>query len=133
VTSDGTSYNHQSDCVYSIGIDSIWKVSTNEMAFTNSLKMKAAVILGVVHMVFGLCLRLLNNLRQKRYSDVLTTTLPQLVFMGCTFVYMDYLIVYKWSNSYSDATTAPSIISTMISVYVNMAQPNSKDLLFWPN
>lgn len=103
------------------------------MAFTNSLKMKAAVIIGVVHMVFGLCLRLFNNIRQKRYSDVFTTTLPQLVFMGCTFVYMDYLIIYKWNNLYPDPTTAPSIISTMIAVYVNMARPNSRDLLFWPN
>lgn len=110
----------------------MWKVSDNEMAFTNSLKMKIAVILGVVHMLFGLFLKLLNNLRQKQWVDLLTLTLPQLLFMGCTFLYMDFLIVYKWTHLYEDSRTAPSIISTMIAVFVNLAKDNPKDYLFWP-
>lgn len=122
----------QPDCVASFGLDSIWKVSTNEMAFTNSLKMKAAVIIGVIHMMFGLLLRLFNCLRRKKYLDVLVLAIPQILFMTCTFVYMDYLIVYKWMSVYEDSRKAPSIISTMIAVFVNMAGYNEKDLLFWP-
>jgi V-type H+-transporting ATPase subunit a len=45
---------------------------------------------------------------------------------------MDYLILYKWNHTWADSKTAPSIISTMISVYVNMARDNPKDVLFWP-
>lgn len=122
----------EDDCVYPFGIDSIWKTATNEMQFTNSLKMKAAVIIGVVHMMFGLFLRLFNNIKQKKILDIITLTIPQIIFMTCTFVYMDYLIIYKWSSQYDNSTTAPSIISTMISVFVNMASENAKDLLFWP-
>lgn len=36
------------DCVYPIGIDPIWYISKNELAFMNSLKMKVSVILGVL-------------------------------------------------------------------------------------
>jgi V-type H+-transporting ATPase subunit a len=122
----------EADCVYAFGMDSVWKVADNEMAFTNSLKMKVAVILGVVHMLFGLFLKLLNNLRQKQWLDLFTLTIPQLLFMGCTFLYMDFLIIYKWTQHYPDPRTAPSIISTMISVFVNLATDNPKDYLFWP-
>jgi V-type H+-transporting ATPase subunit a len=110
----------------------MWKVSINEMSFINSLKMKVAVILGVVHMMFGLFLRLYNNIRQKKWTDILLLTIPQLVFMCCTFVYMDYIIIYKWSQNYEDTSKAPSVISTMIAVFVNMAKYDPKDLLFWP-
>ena len=117
-----------------MGVDSIWKVSLNEMQFTNSLKMKMAVILGVVHMMFGLLIRLYNNYRLGKWVDFFTLTIPQLVFMGCTFVYMDFIIVYKWSREFEDSSRAPSIISTMIAIYVNMGKhdPNDpKDILFW--
>lgn len=94
------------------------------MAFTNSLKMKAAVIIGVVHMMFGLLLRLYNCIRRSKYLDVFALAIPQIIFMTCTFVYMDYLIVYKWMSIYQDSKTAPSIISTMIAVFVNLAKFN---------
>jgi V-type H+-transporting ATPase subunit a len=101
------------------------------MQFTNSLKMKIAVIIGVVHMLFGLMLRVINNLRKRKIAELVTLTLPQIVFLACTFLYMDFLIVYKWFTNYKDTKTAPSIISTMIQVFVNMASENSSDLLFW--
>ena len=94
------------------------------MAFTNSLKMKAAVIIGVVHMMFGLFLRLYNCIRRKKYLDVIVLAIPQIIFMTCTFVYMDYLIVYKWMSIYKDSKAAPSIISTMIAVFVNLGSYN---------
>lgn len=49
-------------------------------------------------MVFGIFLKLANNLKQKQYLDLFTLTIPQLLFMGCTFVYMDYLIIFKWAH-----------------------------------
>jgi V-type H+-transporting ATPase subunit a len=113
-----------------MGIDSIWKVSENAMQYTNSLKMKIAVILGVVHMIFGLFIRLLNNFKKKKYSEMFTLTIPQIIFLLCTFVYMDYLIVYKWLSSYPNSASAPSIISTMIQVYVGIGSAG-KDITFY--
>ena len=86
--------------------------------------MKTAVIIGVVHMMFGLLLRLYNCIKRKKYLDAFVLAIPQIIFMTCTFVYMDYLIVYKWMSIYQDSKTAPSIISTMIAVFVNLAKFN---------
>ena len=71
------------------------------MQFTNSLKMKLSVIIGVAHMVLGLFIRFINGIRKKDWIDVFTLTLPQTIFMFSTFVYMDYLIFYKWTMDYS--------------------------------
>lgn len=89
------------------------------MQFTNSLKMKVAVIIGVAHMMLGLLIRFLNGFKSKNYADIILLTIPQTVFMVCTFVYMDYLIIYKWFQDYSEEANAnaPSIIATMIAIF----------------
>lgn len=85
--------------------------------------MKLAVIFGVVHMMLGLFLKIYNCFRQSKWVDLFTLAIPQIIFMTCTFVYMDFIIVYKWSTDYTGKTDqAPSIISTMIAIYVNMAK-----------
>lgn len=44
----GKDVKFKNDCVYPIGIDPKWYVSIDELNFMNSLKMKIAVILGVL-------------------------------------------------------------------------------------
>lgn len=56
------------DCVYPFGIDSIWKPSLNNMQFTNSLKMKMAVILGVAHMMLGLTIKIINSIKRSKWA-----------------------------------------------------------------
>lgn len=70
------------------------------MQFTNSLKMKIAVILGVTHMMLGLGIKIINGIRRRKYLIIFTQTMPQIIFMLCTFVYMDFLIIYKWNTNY---------------------------------
>lgn len=121
-----------SDCIYPVGVDSIWKRAENQMQFTNSLKMKLAVILGVTHMLLGVCLRILNTIRKKKWLSLFTLAIPQLIFMLCTFAYMDFLIIYKWSKDYSGEKSqySPSIIATMISVYAGFGDSPT---VFWPD
>jgi V-type H+-transporting ATPase subunit a len=57
----GTCVRTPSDCVYTWGIDPVWFNATNDLLFVNAFKMKWAVILGVITMVFGIILKAVNS------------------------------------------------------------------------
>jgi V-type H+-transporting ATPase subunit a len=64
------------DCVYPVGVDPAWYLGTNELAFMNSQKMKLAVILGVLQMSFGVCMKGLNSIYFGRKVDFFFEFLP---------------------------------------------------------
>lgn len=45
---------------YPLGIDPVWSLAQNKIVFHNSFKMKLSIILGVVHMIFGVCMNVIN-------------------------------------------------------------------------
>lgn len=45
---------------YPLGVDPVWALAQNKIVFHNSLKMKLSIILGVVHMIFGVCMNVIN-------------------------------------------------------------------------
>ena len=47
---------------YPIGLDPIWALSDNKIQFTNTLKMKFSIIIGILQMIFGLVLGLFNHM-----------------------------------------------------------------------
>ncbi len=47
---------------YPIGLDPVWALSDNKIQYTNSMKMKFSIIIGISQMIFGLVLSLFNHM-----------------------------------------------------------------------
>lgn len=45
---------------YPMGLDPVWVLAQNKIIFQNSFKMKLSIIFGVTHMMFGVCLSVVN-------------------------------------------------------------------------
>jgi len=83
--------------VYPFGLDPAWKVSSNELLFFNSFKMKLSVILGIIQMFIGTCLKGVNAIYFKEKYDFMFEFIPMVLFASSLFVYMIVLIFMKWS------------------------------------
>uniref|UniRef100_A0A3Q2YTN8 V-type proton ATPase subunit a n=1 Tax=Hippocampus comes TaxID=109280 RepID=A0A3Q2YTN8_HIPCM len=104
---------------YPFGIDPIWSMAVNRLSFLNSYKMKMSVIIGVIHMSFGVVLSVFNHLHFQQKYDVYLLFLPELLFLLCLFGYLVFMIVYKWlAFSARDSSQAPSILIHFINMFV---------------
>ena len=111
------------DCVYPFGVDPVWSVSSNGLTYMNSMKMKIAVIIGVIHMTFAVFLKAANSIYFRKWIDFIFEFIPQLTFMVLLFGYMDFLIFFKWTVDWTGNTAnAPSIITTMINLPLGLGQ-----------
>lgn len=63
--------------------------------------MKISVIIGVIHMTFGIVLKAVNSVHFKKNLDLYFEFIPQIIFMVLMFGYMDFLIVFKWTIHYA--------------------------------
>lgn len=125
------------DCVYPIGFDPKWYMSTNGLTYMNSMKMKLAVILGVAQMCLGILMKGLNAIHFGSFIDFVFEFVPQIILMLCLFGYMDALIIVKWLMPWEGREgVAPSIISTMINMFLKFgeipddSQPLLKNALY---
>ena len=83
--------------VYPFGVDPAWHIADNELLFFNSMKMKTSIILGIIQMTFGVCLRGMNSIYFSQYLDFFCEFLPMIIFCVGFFGYMVILIFVKWS------------------------------------
>uniref|UniRef100_A0A8C6ST88 V-type proton ATPase subunit a n=1 Tax=Neogobius melanostomus TaxID=47308 RepID=A0A8C6ST88_9GOBI len=104
---------------YPIGIDPIWNLAVNRLSFLNSYKMKMSVIIGVIHMTFGVVLSVFNHLHFRQKFNVYLLFLPELLFLLCLFGYLVFMILYKWiAFGVRDSSQAPSILIHFINMFV---------------
>ena len=116
-------------CVYPIGLDPVWIGNQNELVYTNSLKMKLSIIVGVVHMLLGIGLKGINYLNERRYNAFIFEFIPQFLFMFVLFGYLIYMIYYKWGIDYDEDTSqAPSLLTIMINLAVKFGSVEGKPL-----
>ena len=138
----GTCYTSQKDgelilskvgknekCVYPVGLDPSWIGTTNELTYTNSLKMKLSIIVGVLHMMLGIFIRGVNNMNAKNHTAFIFEFIPQFLFMGIMFGYLIAMIYYKWNTDYDDNThNAPSLLTIMINMAIKLGEIDGEPL-----
>jgi len=110
---------------YPFGVDPVWQIANNKIVFLNAFKMKVSIIIGVLHMLFGVLLSLWNNKYFRNKLNIYCEFIPQIVFLSCMFGYMSLLMFHKWvaytaggfhGDLPSGERCAPSILISFINM-----------------
>ncbi|KAG0274443.1 H(+)-transporting V0 sector ATPase subunit a [Linnemannia exigua] len=123
---------------YIFGIDYAWHGTENYLLFTNSYKMKMSVILGVIHMSFGICMVYQNAKFYRKPIDIIGGFIPQMLFMQSLFGYLAVMILYKWTVNWFETDAAghvirnspPSLLNTMIYMFLSPGSVAEADKLY---
>uniref|UniRef100_H9H7X4 V-type proton ATPase subunit a n=1 Tax=Monodelphis domestica TaxID=13616 RepID=H9H7X4_MONDO len=114
---------------YPFGIDPIWSLAINHLSFLNSYKMKMSVILGILHMAFGVVLGVFNHIHFGQWHRLLLEFVPEVLFLGGLFGYLVFMIVYKWlAFSVASSAEAPSVLIHFINMFLFSQSPTNRPL-----
>lgn len=78
-----------------------------------------SVIIGVVHMSFGMTLQAFNHLHFGKKMYIFLEVVPQLVFFWSIFGYLVMLIIMKWLMEFPNPSTAPGLLNTLIYMFLS--------------
>ena len=112
-----------SDTVYPIGLDPAWQLATNKIIFLNSYKMKLSIIFGVAHMIFGVCMSVVNMLHFRRPISIVLEFLPQIIFLVLLFAYMVFMMFFKWimfGPKFEEQQYTPGCAPSVLIMFINM-------------
>uniref|UniRef100_A0A8C6Y466 V-type proton ATPase subunit a n=1 Tax=Naja naja TaxID=35670 RepID=A0A8C6Y466_NAJNA len=114
---------------YPFGIDPIWSLASNRLSFLNSFKMKMSIIIGMVHMIFGIALGGFNYVHFRKMYNIYLVFIPQLLFILSIFGYLVFMIIFKWlAYSAKNSSSAPSILLQFINMF--LFHDNKNQVLF---
>lgn len=111
---------------YPFGLDPIWQLAENKIIFLNSFKMKLSIIFGVVHMIFGVCMSVVNMVHFRHKISIFLEFLPQILFLCLLFAYMVFMMFMKWImfDSFNDTRAnqpyTPGCAPSILNLFINM-------------
>jgi len=79
-----------------MGFDPVWRETKDSLTISNNIKMKISVIIGIIHMSIGICIKGSNAVFFKRWPDLILEVIVGLVILLGLFGWMDFLIFCKW-------------------------------------
>lgn len=128
----------QQDHVYAFGLDPAWHGASNSLVFTNSLKMKMSIILGVLHMSMALCINVPNAIHFKKPVNIYGDFIPKMLLLQSLFGYLVFTILYKWSVDWyeTDANgtvfrnNPPGLLNMLIYMFLSPGNVAKKEELY---
>lgn len=123
---------------YPFGLDPLWANSINKISFTNSMKMKFSIIIGIMQMTFGLILALLNHLFFGRTINIFFEFIPQIIFLAFVFIYLCLMIFIKWikysgaPNDWTGPGCAPNLLIELIGMFFFKSSATSECQILYP-
>eukprot|EP00161_Ancyromonas_sigmoides_P021363 TRINITY_DN6321_c0_g1_i1.p1 TRINITY_DN6321_c0_g1~~TRINITY_DN6321_c0_g1_i1.p1 ORF type:complete len:938 (-),score=485.54 TRINITY_DN6321_c0_g1_i1:68-2812(-) len=106
---------------YPFGVDPVWHGKSNDLVFSNSLKMKLSIILGVSQMIMGVILSLFNHLHFKDRRSIICEFIPQVIYLCGIFGYLVIAVFIKWGTNWAPETgngTPPSLTNMLIKMFL---------------
>lgn len=105
---------------YAFGIDPAWRLAENSLLFLNSYKMKMSIVLGVIHMSFGIFLTVYNSKYFKKTLNIYCEFIPQILFMWSIFGYLVFMIIFKWCYPWNVPNgNPPGLLNTLIFMFLS--------------
>eukprot|EP01080_Neovahlkampfia_damariscottae_P004645 gene4645-8218_t len=119
-TFDGHGKGSFSGRTYEFGVDPAWYETTNKLLYYNSVKMKMAVVFGVLHMLIGIILKFLNFLHFRKYAYIFMEAIPEFLILSCSFGYLSFMIIFKWCIPWIEySAVAPDLLQTMTNFFLH--------------
>jgi V-type H+-transporting ATPase subunit a len=107
---------------YPMGLDPAWMLASNKIIFLNSFKMKVSIIFGLVHMLFGVTMSVVNHNFFRRRSNIFLEFIPQILFLTLLIGYLVFIMFWKWIRFEPKAEMpySPGCAPSALIFFINM-------------